>query len=147
MFINEDALTLEDCELQYAALDVYSRMLKRAGEKDETMVEKLALCEKINTILLETKQEYLKKCKYCGFPLPPDFKFNVCDRCFRRGLRRGFEPSSAKPPLPAGFGSKGSGSGSGADSRGSGSSGSRKKSGGRRHDREMGFKVEWFDPE
>ncbi len=87
-FIDEKALTLEDCELQYAALDVYSRMLKRAGEKDETMEEKLRLCEKINELLLETKQEYLRKCKYCGMPLPPGFRFNVCDRCFHRPSRR-----------------------------------------------------------
>lgn len=74
--------------MQYAALDVYSRMLKRAGEKDETMSEKLKLCETINTLLLATKQEYLRKCKYCGAPLPPGFQFNVCDRCFRRPSRR-----------------------------------------------------------
>ena len=59
--------SLEDCEMQYAALDVYSRMLKRAGEKDETMSEKLKLCETINTLLLATKQEYLRKCKYCDW--------------------------------------------------------------------------------
>lgn len=83
-FINEKAPTLEDCELQYAALDVYSRMLKRAGEADHTMQEKLELCDIINELLLETKEEYLRRCKVCGFPLPPRFHFQVCDRCFRK---------------------------------------------------------------
>ena len=130
-FIDEDALTLEDCELQYAALDVYSRMLKKAGEKDETMQEKLQLCEKINSLLLETKQEYLKKCKYCGFPLPPSFKFNVCDRCFRRPSRRERQLSDRI-----------------ADSRIP--SREPKRSGEKRKNVEtgweMGFKIEWFDP-
>jgi len=132
-FIDDESLNLEDCELQYAALDVYSRMLKKAGEKDETMTEKLQLCEKINSLLLETKQDYLKKCKYCGFPLPPDFKFNVCDRCFRRSSRRErFE----------GVGSHGTSKHSGAGREKSGRSG-----GGRKTGYEMGFKIEWFDPE
>lgn len=121
-FIDDDALTLEDCELQYAALDVYSRMLKRSGEKDETMVEKLQLCEKINSLLLETKEEYLKKCKTCGFPLPPGFKFNVCDRCYRRQMRRDGRSTEKKLEKNR--------------NRASGVS-----------DWEMGFKLEWFDPE
>ncbi|MBR4409773.1 MAG: hypothetical protein IKT31_00495 [Firmicutes bacterium] len=127
-FIDEAALTLEDCELQYAALDVYSRMLKRSGEKDETMVEKLQLCEKINSLLLETKEGYLKKCKSCGFPLPPNFKFHVCDRCFRRQMRRGgsTDRKLEKNRNRAGNSSGGSGGIS---------------------DWEMGFKIEWFDPE
>ena len=83
------------------------------------MQEKLVLCEKINSLLLETKQEYLKKCKSCGFPLPPGFKFDVCDRCFRRQLRRGGQTAgqerSRKPKSQHGW--------------------------------EMGFKLEWFDPE
>lgn len=125
-FINEDALTLEDCELQYAALDIYSRMLKKAGEKDETMTEKLQLCDKINSLLLETKQDYLKKCKYCGFPLLPNFKFNVCDRCFYRQSRRERLGSD------------------GDAGRSRNGSGSRKK---KLSDWEMGFKLEWFDPD
>ena len=124
-FIDDEALTLEDCELQYAALDVYSRMLKKAGEKDETMTEKLELCDKINSLLLETKQEYLRKCKYCGFPLAPGFRFNVCDRCFHRPSRR--ERQKEEPKRNR--------------------SGESRSGSGRRFDREMGFKLEWFDPE
>ena len=123
-FIDDEALTLEDCELQYAALDVYSRMLKRSGAKDETMNEKLQLCEKINSLLLETKQEYLKKCKICGFPLPPSFKFHVCDRCFRRQSRRNGRSTEKKLEK------------------------NRNRAGASLEtDWEMGFKLEWFDPE
>lgn len=87
-FLDASAPRLEDCELQYAALDVYSRMLKKTGAKDETMPEKMALCEVINNLLLETKEDYLRRCKVCGAYLPVGFRYGVCDRCFKRGIDR-----------------------------------------------------------
>lgn len=137
-FVDEEGFTLEECELQYAALDVYSRMLKKAGEKDETMQEKLLLCEKINGLLLENKQEYLKKCKYCGRPLSPTFPHNVCDRCYFTGASYGRIDyvDMAKKSVQKSehkFGQK---------------SEQKKKSSKKKMPKyEMGFKLEWFDPE
>ena len=74
--------------------------------------------------LKSQRQEYLKKCKICGFPLPPSFKFHVCDRCFRRQSRRNGRSTEKKLEK------------------------NRNRAGASLEtDWEMGFKLEWFDPE
>lgn len=84
-FVDPEAPTLEGSELQYAALDVLSRMLKKAREDDDTMKEKMVLCEQINALLLRTKEDYLRRCKSCGAYLPMGFRWGICDRCFALG--------------------------------------------------------------
>jgi ATP-dependent RNA helicase SUPV3L1/SUV3 len=85
VFVDEQTPTLEGSELQYAALDILSRMLKKAREDDNTMQEKMALCEQINDLLLKTKEDYLRRCRSCGAYLPMGFKWNICQRCFKAG--------------------------------------------------------------
>ena len=82
-----DTDTLEGCELQYKALDVRHQLLRRIGIEDPRMDEKQELCDKINKLLLTDKRNFRKRCRLCGRTLPADYRFGICEQCFRRHRR------------------------------------------------------------
>ena len=82
-----DTSTLEGCELQYKALDVRHQLMRQIGVEEDSMEEKMALCDKINKLLLENRKYYLRKCRICHCTLPATYQFGICERCFQRRHR------------------------------------------------------------
>ena len=39
--------------------------------------------ETIMRFLTKNKNDYIRKCRYCGAPLPVGSAFLVCDKCYR----------------------------------------------------------------
>ena len=76
--------TLEGCELQYKAYDVYHQLLRKIGIEDDCLAQKEKLTEKINELLKKEKSNFLKKCRMCGAVLPISGRFNLCDECYEK---------------------------------------------------------------
>ncbi len=74
--------TLESCELQYHAYDVYHQLLRRIGVEDDCVEEKTRLSEKINKLLRQRKTAFLKRCRICGRELGINDKYSICDKCY-----------------------------------------------------------------
>ena len=82
--------SLEDCELKYKEYDVRHQLLRRIGIEEPHLKEKEMLCDKINTFLLKSKKEHLRRCRDCGKILPITASFNLCEDCYRkRGIAMG----------------------------------------------------------
>lgn len=78
--------SLEECELQYHAYDIYHQLLRRIGIEDDCIEEKTALIEKINEFLQEDKTQFLKKCRICGREMRIGEKYNICTKCYMKGF-------------------------------------------------------------
>ena len=81
---NED---LNDLETFYKQLDLYfqfSRKMQKIINKDLLIKQKKDTVYKINKLLKESYKDFTKKCNICGKPLPINFKFNMCNKCFNR---------------------------------------------------------------
>ncbi len=87
-YFEEDSL--EHCELQYHAYDVYHQLLRRVGLEDDCQTEKAALSQKINAFLKEKKTDFLRRCRVCGREMKIQDKYSVCDDCYRLQLSRGW---------------------------------------------------------
>lgn len=80
-FANEKSL--ESCENKYKQLDIRHSLLRCIGIEENRMNEKYRLCEKINEFLKNDKEQYLKRCSYCGKPMPSTYEYNICQRCYK----------------------------------------------------------------
>lgn len=76
--------TLEHCELQYHAYDVYHQLLRRIGIEDDCLLEKDILSQRINGFLKQKKLSFLKRCRICGREMRIQDKYSICDNCFNR---------------------------------------------------------------
>ena len=77
--------TLEECEIQYHAYDIYHQLMRRVGIEDDCMPEKEALSEKINEFLKNEKGGFLGRCRICGKELPVQGRYTICDDCAAKG--------------------------------------------------------------
>ena len=75
--------TLIKCELQYCAYDIYHQLMRRIGIEVINDKEKEEVSKKINEFLLKDKDSFVKKCRYCGKTLPLNYKYNICEKCYR----------------------------------------------------------------
>ena len=78
--------TLLDCELQYKAYDIHHQLLRRIGIPDDCTEERSAICDRIAELMKENKEQYIRRCKFCGRELSIGSQFNVCEDCFQRGI-------------------------------------------------------------
>ena len=81
--------TLEECESRYKELDIRHQLLRQIGVEEDRMDEKLELCKAINLFLKEHKEDYLRRCRQCGRPLPATHPFGICDTCYRKSALSG----------------------------------------------------------
>ena len=73
--------SLIDCELQYSAYDIYHQILRRIGVEVIMDKEKEEVSKRINKLLLNEKNNYIRRCRYCGITLPLSYEYNICKRC------------------------------------------------------------------
>ena len=76
--------TLESCERQYRAFDIQHQMGRRAGIEIDNLEERERLCKKINGLLKESKNGFLRKCSSCGRILPANHPYGMCEKCYQR---------------------------------------------------------------
>ena len=78
---------LSELETYYKRLDLYfqfSRKMKKVIDRETISEYKKETVFKINKILKTTYKDFSKKCNICGRPLPLDYKYGMCKRCFNR---------------------------------------------------------------
>jgi len=80
-----DTHDLEGCEKQYKALDVRHQILRQIGIEEDSMEEKMILCDKINKLLLKNKRDYLKRCRICSKVIPSTYQYGICEKCYKTG--------------------------------------------------------------
>lgn len=74
-------------ETYYKRLDLYfqfSRKMKKDINRENIGLLKKDTVNKINKILKTTYKDFSKKCNICGKPLPLNYKYGMCKRCFDR---------------------------------------------------------------
>ena len=76
--------SLESCELQYHAYDIYHQLSRRIRVPVSVEKEKEEVCKKINGFLATDKKLFLNKCNRCGKKLPWDYPYAVCQTCYAR---------------------------------------------------------------
>ena len=72
-------------ETFYKLLDLYYQFSVRMGKEIDTARlerERGKTEDTIMRYLAKDKKEYIRKCQYCGKPLPVGASFGVCDSCF-----------------------------------------------------------------
>lgn len=72
-------------ETFYKLLDLYYQFSVRMGKEIDTVRlerERGKTEDTIMRYLAKDKKEYIRKCQYCGKPLPVGAAFGVCDSCF-----------------------------------------------------------------
>lgn len=72
-------------ETFYKLLDLYYQFSVRMGKEIDTVRlerERGKTEDTIMRYLAKDKKEYIRKCQYCGKPLPVGASFGVCDSCF-----------------------------------------------------------------
>ena len=72
-------------ETFYKLLDLYYQFSVRMGKEIDTVRlerERGKTEDTIMRYLAKDKREYIRKCQYCGKPLPVGASFGVCDSCF-----------------------------------------------------------------
>lgn len=74
--------TLMNCELEYKGYDVRHQLLRRIGLPDEYSHVRQTICEKISEFMKEDKDQYIRRCRYCGKELPIGSIYNFCDECY-----------------------------------------------------------------
>jgi len=78
---------LDNLETYYRMLDLYYSFCKEMGKEckaEDTMYIKASVSEEIHEILKNQMKNMKNKCSKCGKPLPWDFPFNICDKCFQK---------------------------------------------------------------
>ena len=74
--------SLEQCELQYAAWDIYHYLQNVCGNKETySESEKERLCKKI-ALFLKDKSCFVKRCRLCQKVLPGGWKYGLCTSCY-----------------------------------------------------------------
>ena len=83
-------------ETFYKLLDLYYQFSVRLG-KDIDLIklkkEREKTEETIMRFLTKDKKNYIRKCQYCGIPLPLETSFGVCESCHAQ-TRQGGESGS-----------------------------------------------------
>ncbi|MBO4366906.1 MAG: ATP-dependent helicase [Clostridia bacterium] len=82
--------TLEECERQYHAYDIYNQMSRRIRKPVSVLDEKDAICKRINELLKTDKKLYLTRCRNCGKKLPWNSPYLICDKCYIRNEYFGY---------------------------------------------------------
>ena len=86
-FDSEELSPLEEdfkvCDLLYH----YAKMFLGEGQDQDILEVKNQISDKIMEILKKQAPEY-RTCRYCGKKLPFHYKYNVCEKCYRRRSRR-----------------------------------------------------------
>lgn len=83
---------LEDFELSYKAIGLHLLFLYRLGRRTEAVYWERVREEISNQVhdqLRDEVENFRKKCKNCGKPLPDDSRFSICDACYHGKYRRG----------------------------------------------------------
>ncbi len=80
--------TLEQCELKYRALDVQHQMGRRGGVEIDNREDKKRISDRINALLKESKDGFLRRCSRCGKILPPNTTYGMCQECYDSMRRR-----------------------------------------------------------
>ncbi|PKF90584.1 RNA helicase [Bacillus sp. BA3] len=82
---------LEELELSYKAIGLHLLFLYRMGKRTEAVYwERIReeISDGVHDQLKDEMLNYQKKCKRCGKRLPDDSRFQICDACYHRGLRK-----------------------------------------------------------
>lgn len=82
--------SLEECELQYHAYDIYHQMSRRVQKPVSVTEEKEHICNLITDLLKTDKKLYLNRCRDCGKKLPWNARYLICDKCYARGWSYGY---------------------------------------------------------
>jgi ATP-dependent RNA helicase SUPV3L1/SUV3 len=78
--------SLEGLETYYKQLDLYTQFAGRMNwsiDRDEVASNREWAQHEIGELLKEDKEQFGKKCRRCGKPLPWDFSYPICDKCKR----------------------------------------------------------------
>ena len=73
--------TLEGCELQYKAYDLRHQILRRLGIEDDCTKERKEICRRIDLLMKESKEQYIRRCRICGSIIPANSRAPICNRC------------------------------------------------------------------
>ena len=79
---------LESVELVIRCADIYLWLAQRrefsqfAPDEEWVRTERRRLSEMLDKALV-ARIDTTRRCKECGRPLPPNSRFNTCERCFR----------------------------------------------------------------
>ena len=76
--------SLEKCETQYRALDLYHHFCRRFGREDRCEGFRRDVIRQITRLLTAPKGDYIRTCRRCGKELPVTNSFGLCDECFNR---------------------------------------------------------------
>ena len=82
---------LEDFELSYKAIGLHLLFLYRMGRRTEAVYwerVRTEISDEVHDSLRDEVENFRKKCKRCGKPLPEDSSFPICDPCFHGKYRR-----------------------------------------------------------
>lgn len=75
--------TLEGCELQYKAYDIFHRMVSLCGRYDNSQEMKEKIHKRIKEFLKE-KGSYIRRCSICNKPLPLNSEYGICNKCYKK---------------------------------------------------------------
>lgn len=84
--IRPDARDLPELELAYKICDLtfyYKQRFRHMEDLEEIRSAKQGISDMIMQILEEQKLPS-KRCKYCGRPLPWNYRYNMCERCHKK---------------------------------------------------------------
>ena len=92
-------------ETFYKLLDLYYQFSVRMGKEIDFKRlerEREKTEDTIMRFLLKDKKNYIRKCQYCGAPLPFDSAFGVCESCFaaRKEGRQAADKASSGKTVP-----------------------------------------------
>ena len=73
--------TLEGCELQYKAYDLRHQILRRLGVEDDCTRERHEICRRIDQLMKESKEQYIRRCRICGSAIPANSRIPICRHC------------------------------------------------------------------
>ena len=76
--------TLERCETQYRALDLYHHFCRRFDRDDRCEGFRRDVIRQITKLLTEPKDGFIRTCRRCGKELPVTNSFGICEECFNQ---------------------------------------------------------------
>lgn len=80
--------SLEGLESYYKQLDLYTQFAARMSwevDREEVAANREWAQHEIGELLKEDKEQFEKKCRYCGKSLPWNYEFPICERCHSFG--------------------------------------------------------------
>ena len=83
--------SLEGLESYYKQLDLYTQFSGRMNwviDREEVAANREWAQHEIGELLKEDKEQFEKRCRGCGKPLPWDYPYPVCEHCHRTGRGR-----------------------------------------------------------